>query len=287
MPQLKKWDYDFEKALNFVDAPKKAEALRWNCLLLDEGQDFPFGFYELLRTVFDMWRRKGGSPLPSMMVCADDNQRLNPDKHTRVEQIALALGIPRSSIYRLTKNFRNTLPIAKFAREFRFLGDGAPELPDAKGSKPELVKAKGMDDEITQILNYANTNEGASIGVCFDRHEIMGPFHRRLLEMNPDDGLNVQIYSGRGSEMVFGDAGGITFLCGKSIKGVEFDALFVPQLNSYPVDGANEDFLRMNFYVISTRARSRLVFSFTTETVPEVLRIFPDRDSGLIKYVGF
>jgi superfamily I DNA/RNA helicase len=288
MPQFERWNYDFERALQFVDTCEKADALRWDCLLLDEGQDFPFEFYELLRVLVKEWKRKDGNPLPGMMVCADENQRLNPERHASVNQIALALGIPRGSIYRLTKNFRNTLPIAMFARQFH-LGDiqDLPELPDAKGPKPELVKASDMDAEIIQILNYANNAEGASIGVCFDRHEVMGPFHRRLLQMKTDVGLNVQIYRGRGAEMDFGDAGGITFLCGKSIKGVEFDALFVPQLNTYRVDGAIEDFLKMNFYVISTRARSRLVFSFTAEAVPEVLRIFPDRNSGLIKYVGF
>ena len=77
----------------------------------------------------------------------------------------------------------------------------------------------------------------------------------------------------------------ITVVCDKSCKGLEFDAVFIPQLQAYKSDGANEDFFKMKMYVMISRARSYLQLSFSDcDEDPQVLKMLPTEEQEVLKW---
>ena len=68
---------------------------------------------------------------------------------------------------------------------------------------------------------------------------------------------------GDASDLTFDRPGTITVLCDQSCKGLEFDAVFVPELQARRWDPTSIDYLRMQLYVLSSRARGHLVFLYS------------------------
>jgi superfamily I DNA/RNA helicase len=80
--------------------------------------------------------------------------------------------------------------------------------------------------------------------------------------------IPVQTYSSRDASAK--DAGslqfdvpGVTVLCFASSKGLEFDTVFLPEIQSSPIDPENRDIARMNLYVMTSRARNALYVMVT------------------------
>jgi superfamily I DNA/RNA helicase len=83
----------------------------------------------------------------------------------------------------------------------------------------------------------------------------------------------------------FYSRGTITVVCDKSCKGLEFDGVFIPQLQHYQHDGVNEDFFKMKMYVVISRARSYLQLSFAEcDEAPSILKLFPTSDNEVLKW---
>ncbi len=279
LPEIRRWTPDFIKALAHLDDVKAPKQLDWSNLIIDEGQDFPRDFYLLLSCVMSdpKFHRLAA---PSLTVLADQNQRLDPSKNSTVAQIIDALGVPSDSVYLLRKNFRNTLQIAQLARIFHTSGlEDLPELPERSGPKPALVKFGKFNDEVEQILRYARNNDDLEIGVFLPDLEVMERFFKALEAGCATAAIRLQCYSSERKDIlpVFDSQGSVTLLCGNSVKGVEFDSVFVPQLTGYRTDGVHVDFLKMKFYVLTTRARKFLQFSYSdASTAPAVLGLFAD-----------
>jgi superfamily I DNA/RNA helicase len=277
LPEIERMTPDFLKAMGLLDRVTFPRKLGWSNLIIDEGQDFPQEFYLLLNCIISNPMFHNARP-PALTVLADENQRLDPSRNSTVNQIVAALGVPPDCVYKLSKNFRNTKEIAELARVFH-TGNGSdlPELPTRSGPKPALVKFTTFADEIDQIFRYAKNNEDLEIGVFLSDQAIQRRVYLELEGRCRQAGLLLQYYSSidKDNLPVFDTKGSITLLCGKSVKGVEFDTVFVPQLTKYRTDGINAEFVKMNFYVLSTRARKQLQFSYTDATLPpDILKIF-------------
>ena len=97
------------------------------------------------------------------------------------------------------------------------------------------------------------------------------------------DNVRVQVYEGDGDadDLRFDEEGTVTVLCSQSAKGLEFDAVFVPDLQQYMYDAGNEQATKMMLYVVSSRARKHLHFMYSAERRVEVplLKYFPQNDS--------
>ena len=88
--------------------------------------------------------------------------------------------------------------------------------------------------------------------------------------------VEVQIYqSGRGeySKVDF-SKNGIFVICHQSIKGLEFDTVFQPELQNWRTD-TNVDLNKMKFYVMSSRARDELYLMSQTSEIPAIMRHVP------------
>lgn len=294
MPARSPFVYDFDRALQAVMKNQMAhpEKLNWGHLILDEGQDFPTGFYDLLGYLLLKNSVEEGG-MPAITVLADQHQRLEADRHSSIHDISQSLGISRDKIYTLRANFRNTYEIAALARRF-FTGSPheLPDLPEGRhGKNPELRRFDSLEEEARFIVKYAKNNDDQDIGVFVPRAEEQLALFSLLEGPLRGSGMTLQMYSSRhqdwkdASRLEFGSQGSITLLTDKSCKGLEFDAVFVPQLNRYRVTGVEEDFVKMKLYVMTSRARSYLAFSYSDSVnEPEILRLLPREDEELMKW---
>jgi DNA helicase-2/ATP-dependent DNA helicase PcrA len=252
-------------------------------LIIDEGQDFPPAFYRLLHLLSEGILGPDGKPL-SVMVLADENQRLNVAQHSTIEEIERELGITQERHYRLRTNFRNTRPIAQVAGHF-FAGarTGVPLLPQRIGPIPELRRCDNLYTALAQILTYQRNNPRHEIGVLIPDDDTARRRYFDALREASSGGARIQTYAFRDKEfnqprkhLVF-DEPAVTVLNRASCKGLEFDAVFIVNLHAARIQGGQEDFFRMGMYVMAARARRslQLLWIGNATAPPRVLALMP------------
>jgi superfamily I DNA/RNA helicase len=78
---------------------------------------------------------------------------------------------------------------------------------------------------------------------------------------------------------VFDKPGVVTILCFASGKGLEFDAVFLPELQTMRLEGIERDYVRMNLYVMCSRARRQLWLMIDDRTKQhEIWKLLPPRN---------
>jgi superfamily I DNA/RNA helicase len=300
---------DFDN-LNWIDgiaqlsnkpAQVQKRALSWDHVIIDEGQDFAKGFYMLLQSVkalgLSVEKRL------ALTVFADENQRLNTDNNCSIEEIRSELNVPGFEEFSLNTNYRNSIQIAELASHFYCgLATGIPNMPLRKGPvNPALRSYADSSMETAQIATFATSNEDLSIGVIVETDAVRRNIYDNLVVRL--SGTSVKIYTyhyklnkEEVEKLEIEDCGSITVVCGASCKGLEFDAVFLPRLESYNPDPSNELVFKMNMYVRVSRARNYLNLSFVSADggLPEVLNYFPKellgnckRDEGLAQPIKF
>lgn len=219
-------------------------------LLVDEGQDLPLGFFRLAR----FFAR-------NITVFADENQQLM-DQNTTLKEIVGA--IKPTERVELRRNYRNTAEIAAVAAKY-YSGapTGIPEPPTRHGEKPTLRRYHSDVELADFIARYAKARTHLTIGIACSSWRLQ----KRLLELLEERRLPVpvQTYSAydkhRYGRLAF-DVPAITIVNYKSLKGLEFDTLFVPELQQVSVDPTSAA-TRMTFYVVMSRARDELHLSYS------------------------
>lgn len=233
-------------------------------LLVDEGQDLPTGFYRVLPHMTE-----------NFTVFADENQQMDPEKNSTLDEIRDSAR-PDDELS-LTTNHRNTREIAELARKFYVgLETGKPELPDRRGEKP-VVRPTGSPREAARfIANHERTNDHEEIGVLVKN---INTQHRmyNLLEEEAETENEVQVYSSSNEveNNIDFTSPGIKLLCFASSKGLEFDTVFLPEIQTFTSDLEDPN-TKMELYVIISRARDQLYVLFSGDDEPPVLDLFPD-----------
>lgn len=234
----------------------------WGHLILDEAQDFPPSAHGLLCKV--QWRVFGSLPAherPSLCLLADENQRLTQMNATIAQMRTAHCFVEDSDVYALKRNYRNTRPIAEFAAHFYVgLPTGIPELPDAKGDLPRITVCD-VDKAVERIATYARNHPDKQVGVLVQynptRAKVYNKLKHRLAERVQTYGTSPQEHSDHRS-LRFDEPGRVTVLCYASAKGTEFDAVFLPELQTLRLADDSKDLARMNLYVMCSRAREHL-----------------------------
>lgn len=294
MPKIKKFVYDFDQALKVYSENQDdyKGKIGWGHLIVDEGQDFPPQFYRLIGYILLTWDPSIGET-PSVTVLADQHQRLEQDLHSDFQDISSNLFISEDHKFNLKVNFRNTFEIACLARYF-FVGSSSelPELPDDRHGKiPELRRFSSFTEEVQFISRYAKNNDDQDIAIFVTRSVDQERVFQLLESSLSGSGLKIQMYSTgspvwrNSSVLDFGSKGSVTVLTDKSCKGLEFDAVFIPLLNRFRIVGVEEEFVKMKLYVMSSRARSYLAFSYSdSKDEPEVLKLMPSQEKGIVTW---
>jgi len=264
-PESQPWVFDWSACLDKIIANPPAPSERRH-FLIDEGQDMPPDFYLLTKLLAE-----------SLTVFADENQRITGQQSTLAE-IGAATGI--RDLLKLTRNYRNTRPIAEFAASFYTgLPSGIPDLPpiSARGELPFLIAHDKLHQTIEFIRNYENNHSDHSIGVLLERKQQVKQFYNRLQAKTRNP---VQVYLSQDGGGVppypridFADPG-IKLLTYRSAKGLEFDTVFLPELQDITGDPSADD-VRMRFYVMCSRAKKVLGLMYTGEGVPRFAQALP------------
>jgi DNA helicase IV len=208
----------------------------------------------------------------NITVFADENQRIT-QTNSKVQDIKDALAVKRT--HTLTKNYRNTRPIAEFAAQFYAdLKSGIAEFPSRNGPLPYLLMNQNLDGQITMIAQYATANPNKQIGVFIKDQAKQYKMYQGLLEKNL--GIPLQMYQSTNEKYhtVNFRSNGIFLLCYPSTKGLEFDTVFHPDPQEWRTDG-NPDIDKMKLYVLASRARNELVLMSQDENVPFVMQHVP------------
>ncbi|MFV1468254.1 AAA family ATPase [Idiomarina sp. HB] len=289
IPQIEDWLPDFSKAVSIIKEgkPRNPQKMYWDHLIIDEGQDFPKEFYLFLTVLrHEQSVLKGRRP-PSLTIFADDNQRMEERRNSTINQIQS--NVPEATKYEITVNYRNSGPIAKLANYFYVgMSTGKPNIPkNAKGLMPQLRRFKTLDDEVSSVVNWLNNNDDLSAGIIVPDRQVQNKVVKAIKPLAEKRGFKVQKYaSGNDASMIdFYTGGTITVVCDKSCKGLEFNAVFIPQIQAYKTDGANEDFFKMKMYVMISRARTYLQLSFSEcEEAPQVVKMLPPEEYEVLQW---
>jgi len=289
IPEVERWLPDFKKAIEFVkeEKPSRPEKMYWNHLIVDEGQDFPKEFYLFLTVLRHQESILAGRTPPGITIFADENQRMEETRNSTISQIESYM--PEVSKYQVSMNYRNSGPIAELASFFYVgMSTGKPDAPkNAKGLMPQLRRFDTLEDEVLSVVNWLHNNDDLSAGIIVPDRTVQGRVVRAIKPLAEEKGLKVQKYSsGIDVKTIdFYKNGTITVVCDKSCKGLEFDGVFIPQLQTYKTDGANEDFFKMKMYVMISRARAYLQLSFSDcDDAPQVLKMLPPVEKEILTW---
>lgn len=282
-PEIEPWFYDWNLMREQYVELEDSHVIDWGHLIIDEAQDFPSKMFKFLRTAAKPMKYGG------ITVLADENQRLNEKNNSSLEEIRTNLNIKKEEEFRLTKNFRNTKPIAELAKHFYVgLSSGIPELPEKSGSLPKLIAVTEQNKQVSFICDFLVLRGAQEVAVIVDSDVDRKFYVDNLGKLLP--GYVVQSYSSsdsKNSEMLrFDQQGVITVLNRRSCKGLEFDTVFIPDLQKFSFNDAQLIVFNMNMYVMCSRARSELFLMYVKGRLLQapILSHLPSASSGLIEY---
>ncbi|WFE59528.1 AAA family ATPase [Micromonospora sp. WMMD712] len=258
-PAVDRWQIDWMACLaQVLEHPPARQEPRY--VVIDEGQDLPSEFYLVLRAA------------PTYLtVFADDNQRITTNQST-IQEIINRAGI--TSVVALPTNNRNTRPIAELAMHLRpTAATDTNALTD--GPSPRLVHHGQCTDAAEYIARHERDHPDETIGVILHLSHDLKRFHRLLdgRTVNPVQGYLSIHRNGPLADPSFSGPG-IKLITAKSAKGLEFDSVFLPELQSVSADPTTDD-TRMQMYVLVTRARRNLTLMYTGNGEPAVVSAIP------------
>lgn len=223
-------------------------------LIIDEGQDLPVGYYESLMEL----------GFENFFIVGDQNQQITEDNSSR-RDLEEVLGLSSDSVIELEENFRNTGPIAKLCQHFYTdRASPLPKLPDRPSLlKPTLLNYSTVNSCAETILRAADRDTGKLIGVIVASETKREDYVKKFSQLDvqrDNEKPRISTYSSnqkQGNVNIDFSSGGIVVLCDKSVKGIEFDTVYVI-LDGLQLIGGDEDAMRKRLYVMTSRAKGEL-----------------------------
>lgn len=220
-------------------------------LIIDEGQDMPPGFYQFLNAI----------PFENVFVAADFNQAIGHE-NSKFDEIHGEI-IPDSE-HELKSNYRNKYGVARLARDFcsGTPGTNPPLLPTrGKGSTRQPVLFTYTKDHegriFRRLLLYAGRNPRFLIGVIAPNNKVRERFLAKLRAAGnniEDLACPISTYSTEERNQLDFSEGGFIVINAQSCKGLEFDVVFIADINEFPCWRSIVDEKKMLFYVMTARA---------------------------------
>ena len=218
-------------------------------LLVDEGQDLSLGFFRLARFF-----------AKNITVFADENQQLS-DQNTTLDEIAKAIRADEQ--LELRRNYRNTAEIAAVAAKY-YSGTptGIPDPPTRHGEKPTLRQYDTDADLADFVARYVKARTNLTIGIACENKRMQYRLFRLLEERKLPVPVQMYVSGNKQHKTLDFDVPAVTIVNFSSLKGLEFDTLFVPELQQHSADPTSAA-TRMMFYVVMSRARDELHLSYS------------------------
>ncbi|WP_049568157.1 AAA family ATPase [Streptomyces sp. SBT349] len=239
-------------------------------LVIDEGQNLPVGFYQLCRVLG-----------VGVTVFADENQRIGDDQST-MSEIRGALAV-RADPLVLRRNRRNSREIAMLASEFHKEARDEVPLPERVGRTPTLLKVPSLGHLLKGVSQYFTAHPGRSIGIICRSTRLLLDIQSSLTHLGLAKHTQAYVHDDRHRDTVDFSRRRIRIVSTASMKGLEFDSVFVPDLDAYTEDPTSVE-ARLRFFVLCTRACEDLHFAHLGPQEPAILSNVPE--SLLVRHTG-
>ncbi|MDF4251547.1 DNA helicase [Streptomyces sp. WMMB303] len=240
-------------------------------LVIDEGQGLPVDFYR--------WCRLLGV---EFTVFADENQQIGDDQST-VSEIHREV-VAKTPPLVLRENRRNSREIAMLASEFQEGGGERIPLPSrSAGRTPTVLSVPSLDYLITGISQYFSAHPERSIGIICRSNHLQRDIQSRLTNVGLAAHTQAYVHDDRYRNTIDFSSRPIRILNTNSMKGLEFDSVFVPDLDAYTEDPTGVA-ARLRFFVLCTRAREDLHLAHRGSREPAILSDIPE--SLLVRHAG-
>lgn len=227
-------------------------------VIVDEGQDLPKEFFCYLREF-------GATTLT---VFADEDQALTEDRSTLLD--IKTTGRFDDPIL-LTGNHRNTPEIARVAEHFHSGQSPIPEVHrPPSGELPKLLAYSTIEKASALVANWYS-GRGGSVGVVVARNPTGQVMYKALREQLQGHRVDFYQSDNRNEGRIDLLRPGVTILNEKSVKGQEFDTVFVMELNKL-LASAN-DATRRVLYMLCARARDNLLLMHESHHLPHSLAV--------------
>ena len=216
--------------------------VRIGCMILDEAQDLQLEFFRYAGYVADV-----------LNIFADTEQAVTQN-FTSYKDIIKITGVGDPII--LSDNYRNRPEVARVAEYYH--GGNLPVATvqrSSSGQKPRLHYAES-ESHASRLISTWFANRGGSVGVIVKTNEHGLKLQDALRKELP--GRRVDRYSNEASnemDIALFDPG-ITILNHKSVKGQEFDSVFILQVEEFIPCRSPPD--RRIMYMMCSRARDFL-----------------------------
>ena len=241
---------------------------QYGAVLIDEGHDFESAWLQLVVQMVDPVTN-------SLLLLYDDAQSIYAKPERRKFSFA-SVGIEargRTTILRL--NYRNTWEILALAKSFAgdlFEGNSededapvclSPESVGRRGPLPELIRHASRAEEavtIAQLIERAH-EEGCKldqIAVIWRHWQHAEAISRELTQRGID---HVCARNSSSKDRLFLGDPSVKLVSMHSSKGLEFEQVFIPAVDTMPGNGDDESAEAKLLYVAMTRAMSRLVMT--------------------------
>jgi DNA helicase II / ATP-dependent DNA helicase PcrA len=251
-------------------------------LVIDEGQDMPPQFYQ---AVVEMG-------YVNLYVAADQNQQLNEHENSTIREIADGLALDMTDIIKLDTNFRNNQFVANLAHHFNpdEHKQVAPTIDSrntvSSGGKPMMFvyKEKQFGSMIKKILLLVDRMPQRLIGVITPNDDSTRDKYYKALKNvectfragRPT--VDTYSYNKTFSEPRF-DMGGIMVINAASCKGLEFDDVFIVDIDQGKV--FDELTFNKSLYVMVSRALGRVFFLRSGFQNQKIDKLLPRVEDGL------
>ena len=223
--------------------------------IVDEAQDLPRPFFRYLRDFV----------ASSATVFADEDQALRADRSTLHDiKAAGRFGDP----VLLSANHRNTPEIARVAGHFHAGAAPPPEVRRPPSGELPRVVAYRLDSATALIANWYTTR-GGRVGVAVVRNSTGKCLYSRLRERLPRQPVQIYTSERQNEEGIDLLGRGITVLNVGSIKGQEFDAVFVMEIGRLLLHSNAVNQRKM--YMLCARARDNLFLMHEGDGLPDAL----------------
>lgn len=254
-PPANVWNYDWKRVREIIEG-KAAGKKTIGHLIIDEAQDVPSPLLEILCSISQ-----------NATIFVDDKQAISTSAREyglcQLAEIRSIFDQGPNRTFDLSRNFRNSQKILDAAHALR--PPQSFEIPDnairQDGPRP-ILRPASIDQLVERIETYHANNPADRIAVAVPRGRDREVF-RKLSQSE----VPAQFYSNKNANdgTYSASAQGATVLAHDVMKGLEFDAVFMPFLDHPNLHSeATPDEIETNqnlVYVVSTRARHFLEYS--------------------------
>ena len=235
-----------------------------DALVVDEGQDLPPRFFVYASRFV----------AKTLSVFADEEQAISGLGST-LEEMRDAAGLPDPLI--LSENHRNTPEIARLAEHFhRGRLPAASVIRPSTGDLPILVRSTSVKATATSVANELR-NRAGSIGVIVSQNATGDSVCELLSDQLKHQRVDKYSNKLQNEDDIDVRATGVTVLNKESVKGQEFDTVFILELEDFIPCTNDAEFRAM--YMMCTRARDRLYLVHGPRPLSrEAREALPDED---------